>query len=228
MTLPPDLYSAARRFCDALIDRYDIAALKTVDYYRRVLSRDVRDLYSGKMPRGAFEDDMLRLIDEQLTRAWNEGSRSVGVEPEDMTADDLDVVEKIKDSELGYIGGFADAIEEAAANGTGWDALMSRVDLWVNRYNDVVNSAVVYFGGKTRLKWTLGATEEHCKTCARLDGIVAWADEWQESGLKPQQPPNDLLSCGGWRCDCSCLPTDERRTRNALNILLDIAVSRNV
>ena len=67
----------------------------------------------------------------------------------------------------------------------------------------------------------MGATEEHCATCAALDGLVAYAVDWERSGVKPQNPPNGALECGGWRCDCSLVPTKERATNNAFDEIVD-------
>ena len=97
--------------------------------------------------------------------------------------------------------------------------------MWSNRYNEVVNEAKIWFGGKQRLKWKLGATEKHCTTCQALDGIVAYASEWEQSGLKPQNPPNPNLECGGWHCDCSLETTDEKRSPDALGTLMDLATA---
>jgi hypothetical protein len=66
---------------------------------------------------------------------------------------------------------------------------------------------------KQRLRWKLGKTEDHCLTCSYLDGLVAYAAEWDESGYHPQGAPNEQLQCGGWQCDCSLEPTDSPRTR---------------
>ena len=104
----------------------------------------------------------------------------------------------------------------------------SRVDIWANRYPETENRARMHFGGKQRLEWVLGATEKHCSTCAALNGIVAFAEEWEESGVQPQSPPNGALECGGWQCDCSLVPTDRRRSANALTRIMDIATAGNV
>ena len=99
--------------------------------------------------------------------------------------------------------------------------------MWAHRYTDVVNQAKVWFGKrkKVKLKWEMGATEEHCATCAALNGIVAYAEDWERSGIHPQNPPNQALECGGWRCDCALVPTTERATNNALERIQDIVIA---
>jgi hypothetical protein len=208
------------------------AAAKTEGAYNRHLWEACLDLFRGDSDAFGFVDSFVENISEQMRRAWNEGARSVGVEPEDMTDEDLDYLQAIIDSENEFVLGLGEAVEEARDSGMTLDQFRqqfrARVDVWSNRYKDTANEAKLYFGGKERLEWRLGATEQHCTTCARLNGIVAYAEEWAESGLQPQSPPNDLLECGGWRCDCSLEPTDRRRSRDALGTLLDIAVSGNV
>jgi len=76
--------------------------------------------------------------------------------------------------------------------------------------------------------WVIGETEVSCSTCLALNGIVAYASEWEESGVHPQGPQNGALACGGWNCDCSLDTTNARRTRDALGRIMDIAVSGNV
>lgn len=205
---------------------------KTEGAYNRHLWEAALDLYRGDIDAFGFVDEFVNNIGEQLTRAWNEGAREVGVDPADMTDEDNDYLDNIIANEHEYVLGLAEEIEAARESGATLDEFRTqyraRIDMWSNRYNDVKNEAKLYFGGKTRLEWTLGATEEHCSTCARLNGIVAYAEEWAESGFQPQKPPNDMLECGGWRCDCSLDTTDRRRSPNALDRLLDIAVSGNV
>jgi len=100
--------------------------------------------------------------------------------------------------------------------------------MWVNRYTDVKNQAKIYFGGKTRLMWVEGDTKEKCPTCLALNGIVAFAQEWEMSGVRPQSPPNEILNCGGWNCSCTLQVTDKRRSPNALQRIMDIAISANI
>jgi len=199
--------------------RLVVAYTKTYDYYSRTISGYVRDLYRGDIEEGDFVTQMSELIDAQLNRAWGEGMRENDLDPvEDMEPEWQSMLDEIILSEYNYVDNFAADIVAARDEQLDWEPLLSRADLWSNRYNDVYNTSVVTTGNQ-KLIWILGATEEHCDNCAALNGIVAWAEEWEESGVVPQNPPNMYLSCGGWRCDCELIPTTARHTRNALDAI---------
>jgi len=167
-------------------------------------------------------------IEKQLTEAWYEGAKEMDVTTSEMDDGDDLKLKEIIDNEFLYVGRLADEIASFRTDPkmTREDfskRYRARIDLWVNRYTETVNSAKIWFGKKQKLEWKLGATEEHCETCAALNGIIAFATEWYQSGLQPQSPPNLHLECQGWHCSCSLEPTKKRRTNNALDKLLDIA-----
>jgi hypothetical protein len=203
---------------------------KTTDYMSRTVDSLVRDLYNGDITEGDFQDAMFSLIEVQFQRAFNEGMRNNGLDPvNDMTPEWDAEYQRMVTDQLQYIEQFAKDIVDGKNNGQSKDEFMARADLWANQYQSTVNEAqMITADNKDKFKWTLGATENHCTTCSQLDGIVAWAEEWEQSGFHPQQAPNDLLECGGWRCDCSLEPTDEKRSADALGRLLDIATGGNV
>lgn len=218
------------RTVDAVIEHYwdtlplDVLALKTEAYYGRVLSRGVRDVYNGVATADDLLTVMARLLDEQMRRAWNEGMRENELDPQqDMTNDWEMLLQGIIDEEFGHVEQFIADVVAARDNGTPIDPLLRRAELWANRYNDVVNRAKLETAEpKDKFEWVYGDTQ-HCDTCARLNGIVARASEWEQAGFHPQQPPNEMLDCGGWRCQCELVPTDRRRSPDALTRLLDLA-----
>ena len=224
LALSDALLYAAQLVGDAL--PADLVAWKTVGYYSQALRRNVRELYSGSMGEREFVDRLFVLVDEQLTRAWNEGMRVNGLDPKsDMIDEWQEVLDEVKLKELDYVDDFAREIIQQAADdeATGVNHLvqyLSRADVWANRYTDMVNTATMTTAeGKDRLKWVFGDTD-HCTTCEALNGIIAFNREWQEANVRPQSPPNHDLECGGWRCQCRLEPTDARRTRNALQKIL--------
>lgn len=212
---------------DLLVDIYHV--FKTEAHYLRVLDKAVQDLYAGEITEDDFLGTMTTLLDEQIRRAWNEGMRANELDPAtDMTDEWEARIQELIDYEFDFVQQFMDDIMAARADGAGVDALRARAGLWANRYNEVVNTSKLETAEpKDKFEWIYGDTE-HCDTCAALNGLVASAAEWEESGFHPQQPPNDMLTCGGWRCACSLEPTDKRRSPGVLTRLLDIATARGV
>jgi len=214
----------------AALDRYPsqdaelTALLKTVDWYDRAMWRAVQDLYNGVIGSMEFETFMIDAIQNQLRRAWNEGMRSLQLDPvDDQTMEGEMRLQDIMLSELDYVGPLAQDIWAAAYANAPIDPFHARVDIWTNRYTDVVNQAVTFYSGLgQKLQWKIGATEQHCDSCAYLDGLVAYASEWETAGLHPQQPPNPRLGCKGWKCSCSLDPTDQRRSPNVLDTLMSV------
>jgi len=205
-------------------------AIKAQWDYNNALTRIVliylNDLITAPGRAGeTFGVDFADAIESGLNEAWRLGMRENDVT--EMDPDWQDMVDEIVAGERLHIPDFAAYLTEVAGHsdnvGQAMSTVSSRLDMWINRYNDVYNQAIAKTADeKTKLVWVYGDTQ-HCDTCARLNGIVAYAREWDEAGISPQNPPNGALSCGGWQCQCSLKPTTERHTRNALDRLLSIA-----
>jgi hypothetical protein len=198
-------------------------AIKTYEYYLRTIRGLVHDLYRGNIQQDDFVTSMADLVQAQLTRAWNEGMRENGLDPQTDMEDEWQVIlDDIILNEYNYVDGFAADIVAARLE---WHteenmgSFINRAEIWANRYKDVVNRSIVVTK-EQKLIWVLGATEKHCPTCAALNGIVALASVWQELDVRPQDPPNEKLCCEGWECDCSQIPTTNRQTRNARDAIM--------
>lgn len=199
----------------------DAWEIKTLDYFLRVLNAWVYDLWNSEIEKDEFIDRLADLIQQQLTRAWNEGMRANGLEMSDMTDEWQNELNDIIANEYSFVDKFAADI--VAGRGGSVESFRVRAALWANRYTDVVNRAKVMTAGKgVKMEWVYNPNKEHCETCPALNGIVAFASEWDELGVRPQSPPNDLLSCGGWGCGCSLKPTDRRRTPKAYTVIMNI------
>jgi hypothetical protein len=205
-----NLVNAVRRIVDALEGGDPISeSIKTEAYYNRVLDRNIRQLYAGKMSEREFTDSLVDVIDAQFDRAWNEGMRDNGLDPaKDMTDEWAKILDERKVQELPYIEGFASDIAAAGKAGDPLDPLFTRADIWSGRYNEVVDLARVTTRPDDRFKWVYGDTE-HCTDCERLNGIVATGKDWGESGWAPQSQD---LECHGFNCQCRLEPTDDPLT----------------
>lgn len=188
---------------------------KTADYFQQQLERLIRSVYGGNLG-GEFIDVMANLISGQLTQAFEQAWKDEGTEdamPDYLTSAAEDLIL----GQYDYVDQLYRDIVDARVDETGVDALLARAPLWANRWNEAYNQAVGLIMAETggRLKWVLGETEQHCASCAALNGIVALASEWEALGVRPQSAPNGKLECGGWQCDCSLEATDQRRSPGA-------------
>lgn len=202
---------------------YQPSEYKTYDYMLNAIERLVQGVYTNTIG-GDFIDVMANVISGQLTQAYQQAWEDAG-ETSYLLPEYLQVsVDNMILQQYDYVDQYFRDIVDARIDNTPIAPLMMRAELWAQRYTEAYNEATrliaVENGGN--LVWTLGATEQHCPECAGLNGLVAWASEWETAGVKPQNAPNDLLTCGGWRCDCSLSPTEQRRSPKALTSIMDI------
>ena len=185
----------------------------------------VKNTYNGKVGTVEFTDRITSIIGGQLRNAYNTAWINEGMDEDNTTAalpdyleeSLLDMIAQQASTEFSYQY-FTD-IMAARRSETPIDPLLSRAELWAGQWNTAYENAtsLITLNNGGREEWVLGATEQHCPECAALNGIVAFANEWEELGVRPKNPPNDNLTCGGWRCDCERRATDKKRSRNAYN-----------
>ncbi len=194
-----------------------LRGVKTFDSYFRQLWKMVKQLYSTFITRFDFASALADIVKQQITRAYREALRDEGLDPNLVKTQYADNVQNIVLAEYEHIDILAIDIEIASVQQKGYEQFRNRVTMWANRYDDAYNRAIadIALESGQKMMWVLGATEAHCETCAALNGIVAPASVWDELGVKPQQPPNAAIECGGWQCDCSLEITDKRATPNA-------------
>ena len=191
---------------------------KTYSYMLTTIQRMVYGVYNGNMG-GDFVDILGSLMTGQITQAFQQALEDEGyttfIMPWDLQTALTDQINLLVNFD--YIYQYYKDIVDARVDGTSIIPLLARADLWANRYNESYNLAISILtkmhGGK--LMWVEGDTVHKCSTCLALDGIVAYASEWERAGVKPQSAPNAALECDGWKCECKLVPTDKRRTRHA-------------
>ena len=194
----------------------NIEAVKTQAYFQRALWSYTRKFHAGEMDVSEFLDKFIGLVEDQARRAWNEGMRNVGLDPKNITIPQRARLQEIINEEFNHVLDFASAIEQQRNDGKPVDPLRARVELWANRYPNIVNEAQAYCKPYDLFRWEYGDTIDHCSSCAALNGVVATGDNWRMSGVMPQNPPNPRLECGGWRCRCRLVPTTEPPTETGI------------
>ena len=206
--------------------RYLLPIYKSYDYFLARIRGLVRGVYDNNIG-GEFIDVFANLISGQYRDAYNKAwadEGDGGKFPDYLEASYQEAVS----NQYAYVGGFYRAIVDARIDGTSIDPLMARAELWAQGWNTAYENATSLIalnnGGKE--EWVLGATEEHCPECAALNGIVMYAREWEALNVRPKNPPNDYLTCGGWRCDCERRPTDKRRTAGGYGRVEEILLAK--
>jgi len=170
---------------------------------------------------------MANIISGQLTQAYEQAWADSGGEdemPEYLTAP----LEAAILNQYDYVDQYYRDIVDARVDETSVDPLLSRAAQWANQWNAAYENAKLLINTKNggNLIWRKGETEHGCQTCADLDGIVAWASEWETLGVHPRGYPNSKLECEGGgpanNCDCTLEPTDQRRSAGAYGRIEEI------
>jgi hypothetical protein len=182
--------------------------------YGRDLRGVARALWNGSMDRQQAYEMFIDTIRISLRAAWYEGALSCGIQPSELTPEEQQGMLTAIYTEQGHVFGLIDFIEQnSKANGGKFAAVSSRVDMWALRYTDVVNRARLLACADAKLKWVWSPEKEHCHDCARLNGKIKRGSQWDAYGIRPQSP---ALACGGWRCGCALVPTDEPMSKGPL------------
>jgi hypothetical protein len=178
--------------------------------YRSDIRAYVRGFWAGHLTYDQAFESLLYATERGLRQAWYEGAQEVGVEPSELTPSEISALRALIISEQQYIGGLlADIEANSKANGGKLTPLLSRADMWANRWHDARSKAMLIARDDQKLRWDLGPTEQHCDDCANYNGRVYRASIWRKYGVQPQ---SRSLSCRGYRCLCVLTPTTEPGT----------------
>lgn len=188
---------------------------KSVTMYRKSVRDAVRGLWGGSLTLIDFYESMSAAIRRQFPLAWNEGAAQFGIGAEERSAEEEQRLTLEINTETTYITAFGHAIlADSKANGGALQPLLDRADLWVNAYNRIVNLAGVMAAADQKGEWVYGDTIDHCASCSGYEGRVYRNSIWRKY-LEPLDlmPKGHGLSCKGYRCDCTIVPTTKPITR---------------
>lgn len=186
----------------------------------RALRAVARGLWLGIVDYAQAWDALDVAIRFGLTKAWHEGLQEAGIQPDEMSLEERNALQIMIVNERSRMNEFLTYCEQnAKSTGAAWSKCDAKAQLWAMRAKDARNKALTMAKSDPKLMWTLGRTEKHCSTCSKLNGKVKRASYWRQLNLQPQNPPNHLLECQGWHCDCSLSPTEERLSKGTLGNL---------
>jgi hypothetical protein len=119
--------------------------IKSYSGYRSTIRAAVRAFWSGVWNWFDFHEEMNVAIRRYFVQSWHEGMRLVGMEPDAITTDERVRLDQEITAAIGYIAGFADAIDRGSkANGGQLGPLLSRADRWAAGYNRIRGLAMTY------------------------------------------------------------------------------------
>lgn len=183
------------------------------DYSQQIVNL-VTGYFNRRITGLNFQLGMHDAIDSGFTDAWHSGMRRFGILPSEMTDAEQGRLLVEINNQAAYIPNFAAAIAEARENDGSLHALLTRAELWANEYRRIENLAAMMAGGDKKGKWIYGDTVKHCDACSLYAWRVYRMSVWNKwLGPADQMPGGRGLACGGYRCDCDIVPTDEPITR---------------
>lgn len=178
--------------------------------YRLALRAPTRALWAGLWTPEEFDHAFEGSIERNLTIAWSEGLAAGGVTLAEQTFQERMELLLIITTQQVFVPKFRNAIVAGSkANKGKLGALFTRLDMWVNVYQKTVDQAKAHALANQKVKWFLGATKKHCRSCAGFAGRVYRRSTWAANNALTRSP---ALACTGRRCDCELEPTDERVT----------------
>lgn len=181
---------------------------KDVQATRLDFEADVSDAISaarsGSIDRRRFGIVMRAHLAKYGRKAFADGLEEGGIlEPPD--AEDLNTITGMVADQSRYVTDLGSVIYSAGIT----DAqAVEKATLWWNKSMSPFYQAGIASADKNGLyEWTLGATEQHCKDCLRLNGQKHRMKDWIGSGWQPQA---DHLECKGFHCDCKLVKSSGR------------------
>lgn len=180
--------------------------------FKSSLTASARGLWSGQLDSLSFADSIFSTLRRGYIQAWYEGAKQCGVLPDELSEEETAQLNLMIGDANQYVGGLADYIfNHSKVQGISFEDIKPRLFLWVNRYEEVKARATSMACGDKKLKWVIDGGE-HCRTCLKLNGRVHRASQWAKFGISPRMV-TDRLACGGFRCKCQFIETNEKATR---------------
>lgn len=181
----------------ALPDTYEM------DVIRSTFEEALFDAFIGYASGGAvtkWRNAAGRAVLEAHSDAFYRGYEEAGAE-ETEPDDDRWLTGRQREQVEFLAGVFAWIKEQRDAETITEDAIRARVEQWAQGL-DATYSEGKLRGDKSQvLIWHLGETEDHCATCARLDGQRHKARWYLDRDFLPGKA-GAAMNCGGYRCGC--------------------------
>lgn len=157
-----------------------------IQNYRSGIRGTVRGLWNATFSWEQSWEILDLVIRSNWQRAFNDGARSVGVQPAEQTPEERLKLRQDIARETSYIAGLLDAVEQGSkANGGKLTPLYNRVELWVQRYQQVYTDGQMTAREDPKFKW-IRTAQEGCIDCLNVENKVKRKSQWERAGWQPQ------------------------------------------
>lgn len=197
----PNLAVAAAALADMAAIRAIKTLLQTVTTFQSELDSLVTRAYRGHIGAAALARQMKALLAEYIREAYIEGFAEAGLDESDLEAADERLIRDMAEAQAEYVDRFAQAVMDAKSDHDLRDAIDARVNYWGKSMAAAGLTALTSAKGKEIVEWQLGEAEEHCETCAKLDGARHTRQWFAQRGYNPATP-GASMECQGFNCDC--------------------------
>lgn len=182
-----------------ILDVFDDEAIKTVLMYRRKARSQFKRLWAGEVSFAEFVTNMNALIKQQFTQAFNQGVQKAGKTYESLDGEDqaeLDIAISREQSHVLDLA--ADIFANRRATGGKLTPFRRRVELWIARYDKMLDLGYAIAMKDALLMWKLNPAKENCVDCKNLNDRVYTGSFWKSFVV----PKSSELACFGTYCGC--------------------------
>lgn len=144
--------------------------------------------------------------------AFADGLKDGGVDDAALDDEDRELVNNLKAAQSAFVTDFLNTVYKT---GISDDQAAGKPEQWFNgsvypAYIAGLQSAA----GNMMMRWSLGRTEKHCRSCLALNGQVHRLKDFINNGFYPK---SDALICGpGKHCDCTVTPAPGEKASGRL------------
>jgi hypothetical protein len=182
----------------------DIPDTYEYDVVRRTYTEALFEAFIGYASSGGrvtrFRNDAGRAIVEAVSDAVYRAFDDAGAD--ELDGEDERWLTQQQAGQLEHLPGVFEWVKEQREAETVTEAAIDeRVERWGQTLDSIYSEALLRGQKKKALIWHLGETEEHCSTCAKLDGQSHRAQWYLDRNYIPGKPGAEM-DCGGWRCGC--------------------------
>lgn len=178
--------------------------------YENALTRLVIDTVNSNLSAAEMARSHRSLLRQVDTLAYQEGMREGGIETpqSELTAKDEENVTAWLVQQIRSVPSFAEDCETASkldgedARTSARKGLLDRAGLWVDALRGLGMQGYASAQEDKLVTFKLGGTQEHCRTCLKLDGQRHRLSWFADRNLIPQMPGNAHFDCGSWNCEC--------------------------